>query len=391
MPAVTRAVVVASLTVSAVCLSLLLITSPLPSSRDALLLLPVLMVALTVAARWIAHAAFRQPIFHRRALLLGGGRAQEEVAALLVRAGGGTFRVLGRVDASTGAADERDDGEEYAYPLLGSPDALAEIIERLRLNAILVYGGWPIDGQLLATLSEARAQGVEIQFAEAIFEDLTGRVFVARVGGRWRVAMPIEPSSFRGLYPLAKRALDLVASTLGLCGLALLAPWIALAIRLDSPGPVLYSQLRVGHRGRFFRTYKFRSMRDAAEPEGAVWAEINDPRITRVGRFLRRSHIDELPQLWNVLRGEMSVVGPRPERPEFVARLSRECPFFRVRHIVRPGMAGWALVRQGYGASREDSLLKLQLDLYYIKNQSLWFDLVILLKTVFDAILMRGR
>jgi lipopolysaccharide/colanic/teichoic acid biosynthesis glycosyltransferase len=185
--------------------------------------------------------------------------------------------------------------------------------------------------------------------------------------------------------------MDITLASLGLLLLAFTTPFIALAIYLDSPGSIFYSQERVGKRGQVFRAYKFRSMVPDAEKDGVAWAEENDRRITRVGRLLRKTHVDEFPQFLNILRGQMSAVGPRPERPEFVAELAGEIPFFRVRHAVRPGMAGWALVKHGYGGTREDTLLKLQYDLYYIKHQSLWLDVVILLKTLVESFALRGR
>jgi len=190
---------------------------------------------------------------------------------------------------------------------------------------------------------------------------------------------------------LVKRAMDVVLAGLGLILLGLATPFIALAVYLDSPGPIFYTQARVGKGGRIFRAYKFRSMVPNAELGQAVWAERADSRVTRVGRILRKTHVDEFPQFVNILRGEMSAVGPRPERPEFVEELTREIPFYRVRHAVKPGMAGWGLVKQGYGASREDALLKLQYDLYYIKHQSLWLDIIILLKTIADTLTLGGR
>jgi exopolysaccharide biosynthesis polyprenyl glycosylphosphotransferase len=190
---------------------------------------------------------------------------------------------------------------------------------------------------------------------------------------------------------MIKRAMDIVLASLGMLFLAPFFPFIAAAIYLDSPGPIFYRQERVGKGGRIFRVYKFRSMVPDAEKGRAVWAKEDDPRVTRVGRILRRTHVDEFPQFLNILKGEMSAVGPRPERPEFVEELAKEIPFYRMRHAVKPGMAGWGLVKQGYGASKEDALLKLQYDLYYIKHQSLWLDIVILLKTIVDTLTLRGR
>jgi lipopolysaccharide/colanic/teichoic acid biosynthesis glycosyltransferase len=166
---------------------------------------------------------------------------------------------------------------------------------------------------------------------------------------------------------------------------------MALAVKLTSPGPVLYRQKRVGRYGVLFDCYKFRTMRADAEAEaGPIWAGDDDPRITPVGRFLRRARLDEIPQLWNVLRGDMGFVGPRPERPEFVEWLSREVPYYHLRHIVRPGLTGWAQVRYQYGASLEESKEKLRYDLYYIKNISLSLDLLIVLHTIKIVLLGRG-
>jgi len=170
-----------------------------------------------------------------------------------------------------------------------------------------------------------------------------------------------------------------------------LVPFIARAIKLSSPGPLLFRQERVGRRGEVFTLLKFRTMRQDAEAQtGAVWAHKNDPRVTRVGHFLRLTRLDEIPQLWNVLRGDMGFVGPRPERPEFVQWLADSIPYYQMRHIIRPGITGWAQVRYRYGASLEESKQKLQYDLYYIKHMSLGLDLFIMFETVKTILLRRG-
>jgi lipopolysaccharide/colanic/teichoic acid biosynthesis glycosyltransferase len=215
---------------------------------------------------------------------------------------------------------------------------------------------------------------------------------VEHVGGNWYVAMPLQPPSAGALWPAVKRLFDLLTAGLGALCLTLAFPFIALAIYLDSPGPIFYTQTRVGKGGKRFKVYKFRSMVPDAEKGGrAVWAKRHDDRVTRVGRIMRKMHVDEFPQFFNILKGEMSAVGPRPERPAFVEELAEEIPFYRVRHAVKPGMAGWGLVKQGYGASKEDAVIKLQYDLYYIKHQSLWLDIIILLKTVLDTVTFGGR
>jgi lipopolysaccharide/colanic/teichoic acid biosynthesis glycosyltransferase len=161
-----------------------------------------------------------------------------------------------------------------------------------------------------------------------------------------------------------------------------LFPLIALAIKLDSHGPVLFKQKRVGRNGRNFDIYKFRTMVRDAEKNGAQWAVEKDPRVTRIGRILRRTRLDEVPQLWNVLKGDMSLVGPRPERPEFVEELAKEIPYYEQRHLVPPGLTGWAQVRYRYGASKEDAVRKLQYELYYVRHLSIMFDIEILLRTI---------
>ena len=183
--------------------------------------------------------------------------------------------------------------------------------------------------------------------------------------------------------------------TLAAIGLVLAAPvmgLVALLVRLTSPGPALYHQQRVGQHNRLFTVHKFRSMRqDAEAATGAVWATSNDTRVTPVGRFLRKVRLDELPQLWNVLVGEMSFVGPRPERPEFVSQLTEQIPFYGLRHAVKPGVTGWAQVCYTYGASVEDALEKLQYDLFYIKNLSMALDVFVIVKTVQTVLLRRGQ
>jgi len=170
-----------------------------------------------------------------------------------------------------------------------------------------------------------------------------------------------------------------------------LFPFIVLAIRLDSKGPVFYTQTRMGKGGRLFKVVKFRTMdQDAEAASGPMWAGDNDPRVTRVGKFLRSSRLDEIPQLWCVLKGDMAFVGPRPERPEFIEMLSKEIPYYGVRHMVRPGITGWAQVKYKYGRSVDDSREKLQYDLFYIKNASIGLDLLIMFQTIKTVLLGRG-
>src|ERR1035441_7759532 len=189
---------------------------------------------------------------------------------------------------------------------------------------------------------------------------------------------------------ILRRLVSILVSFVGLLLCLPFIPFIMLAVRLSSPGPIFFRQTRVGLRGRLFSVIKFRTMRQDAEANGAVWATKNDSRVTPLGRFMRKTRIDEIPQLWNVLRGEMGFVGPRPERPEFVKWLTSEIPFYDLRHMIRPGITGWAQVRYQYGASLEETKQKLEYDLYYVKHLSLGLDLLIMFETVKTIILRRG-
>jgi sugar transferase (PEP-CTERM system associated) len=231
--------------------------------------------------------------------------------------------------------------------------------------------------------------GVRFDHLASVYAEYTGKIAVENLRPSWFVFS----EGFRKgrLLDIGKRSLDIGTSAIALVLVAPLMPLVALGIRLSSPGPVFYHQARVGLNGRIFTVHKFRSMRaDAESGTGAVWSRQGDPRVTAFGKFLRRTRLDEVPQLWNVLTGHMSMVGPRPERPEFVEELKGTIPFYGQRHVVRPGLTGWAQVRHSYGSTVEDSLQKLQFDLYYIKNLSIAFDLFIMLETVKTVLVRRG-
>jgi len=212
------------------------------------------------------------------------------------------------------------------------------------------------------------------------YEKISGKVPLSQIDEIWFLNNLKERE--RVIYEKIKRLSDILIGLIVGAITILIFPFIALAIKLDSPGPIFYKQVRAGRNGKNFSLIKFRSMEKEAEKNGAVWAEKNDPRITGIGKILRKSLIDELPQFINILKGEISSIGPRPERPEFIAQLEEEIPFYQNRHIVKPGLTGWAQVNFKYGNSKEDALEKLQYELYYIKNRSLFLDLKIILKTV---------
>jgi sugar transferase (PEP-CTERM system associated) len=238
-------------------------------------------------------------------------------------------------------------------------------------------------------LLEMKLDGVSFDHLASVYEEYTGKIAVENLRPSWLI---FSPGFKKGRFlRVAKRALDVGVAGAGLLLAAPVIVLVAIAVKWTSPGPALYRQERVGLRGRTFRVIKFRSMRqDAEKNTGAVWATKGDSRVTPIGAFLRRTRLDEVPQLWNVLKGDMSFVGPRPERPEFVASLTQDIPFYGQRHTVRPGLPGWAQFRSTYGASIEDALEKLQYDLFYIKNMSIALDLFIIANTVKTVVMRKG-
>jgi exopolysaccharide biosynthesis polyprenyl glycosylphosphotransferase len=377
------------------------LTPALPESRVALVSFPVLTILMLVLGRRLFTWVLPRPAYERQALIVGAGRAGTSVAEALVQNSQVGYRVVGFVDDDPSkvgtsvpiprppAAGEREPRE--ALPVLGDRQQVPDLIARYRVSTLILAITHDVDSDLLQTLMDCAEKGVEMIPMPVVYEQLTGRVPVEHVGEKWYVGIPVHPRATGTFWGLTKRTIDLALSTVGLICLAPFLPLIALAIVLDSPGPIFYLQDRVGKGGTLFRALKFRSMVPGAEHDGAKFAQEHDPRVTRVGRFLRATHLDEFPQFVNVLRGEMSIVGPRPERPEFVERLAGVIPIYRLRHMVKPGMGGWGLVRQGYAGSHEDALIRLQYDLYYIKHQSLWLDLLIILKTIMHAVTMKGR
>jgi sugar transferase (PEP-CTERM system associated) len=275
------------------------------------------------------------------------------------------------------------------FNVLGDIADIPAIIRQYRVDRVVVSladarGSLPMD-QLL----DMKMRGVTFDYLASVYERYTGKIAIENLRPSWL----IFSAGFRATPRLLslKRLLDIAIALIGLVITAPLMLLVALAVKLTSPGPALYHQKRVGERGRVFTVHKFRSMRvDAEASSGAVWSREGDTRTTSVGRFIRAARLDELPQLWNILRGDMSLVGPRPERPEFIEQLTELIPYYGQRHVVKPGLTGWAQVRYTYGSSVEDAMEKLQYDLFYIKNMSLALDLLIVLSTIKTVVSRRG-
>lgn len=269
----------------------------------------------------------------------------------------------------------------FGRPILGSSTELESLADRCRVSRVVVAMEDRRGALPTASLVRLRVQGIMIEDAHSAIAALTGRVWLSTIRPSWFV---FSDGFHRSrLTTLIKRTLDICFGVLGFVFSFPIMIAVAIAVKIESPGPILFRQERVGWKSKSFEVLKFRSMRvDAEARSGAQWATVNDPRVTRIGKYLRKFRLDELPQFWNVIRGEMSFVGPRPERPVFVDELRKHIPYYDERHSVRPGLTGWAQVQYPYGASVEDAYRKLEFDLFYLKNMSPFFDCAITLQTV---------
>jgi sugar transferase (PEP-CTERM system associated) len=331
----------------------------------------LIIVRLAVIAPFVKRA---EP---HRVLVLGTGPEATAVEALLTMASPSNFQLTGCYALAA--------VREAAVPptsIVRHDGTLQQIVRELRVDEIVVAVREQRGGVLpLDSLLECRLAGVQVTDLPHFFETMQGRIPIESLKASWL----IYGSGFRQspFHTVVKRFFDVaVAASLAIAMLPVIV-LTAFLIALEDGGAVIYRQERVGLRGRPFNLLKFRSMRQDAEKDGQPqWAAVGDPRVTPLGRFLRRSRIDELPQLWNVFRGEMSFVGPRPERSAFVAMLSEQVPFYAIRHSIKPGLTGWAQVRYSYGGNVEQSVCKLEYDLYYVKNHSLLLDFRILFETI---------
>lgn len=324
--------------------------------------------------------------FTQRVLIVGRGANASVIADALLNANGHNYDVLGFVenpsDEGTRWTDERK--------TKGQLEQLPELVVELDVHQVVVATQSPIGDSLFNALIHCQANGVPVAWMPDVYEKVLYRIPVEHVDAAWGLYALQDKPIFRRLQLASKRFLDLTIFVLSLPVFMVLLPLLALAIRLDSRGPVFYKQVRAGRGGKPFTIFKFRTMVTDAERNGAQWASQNDSRITRVGKFLRKTRLDELPQIINVLRGDMSFVGPRPERPEFIAELEEQIPYYSTRMMVKPGLTGWAQINYDYGNSIEDAVMKLQYDFYYVRHWSLWMDVYILFRTIAVVLQAKG-
>jgi sugar transferase (PEP-CTERM system associated) len=319
-----------------------------------------------------------------RILIIGTDASAQTVVRQVLEQHNFPYEIIGFIDE-----DPARIGESVVNPrVIGTPADIERLVTLHGIDRIFV-GLSDRRGRLpLRELLRAKLRGVRVEDVNTVYERLTGKLLLEDLRPSWL----IFSDGFRAsrLTRQSKRAFDIL---LALVGLVLAAPLMlltGLAVWLESGFPVLYRQERVGENGRVFTLYKFRSMQQDAERGTPLWADVEDQRVTRIGRLIRKIRFDELPQLWNVLRGDMSFVGPRPERPYFVAQLAAQIPFYEQRHAVKPGITGWAQVKYRYGASLDDALEKLRYDLYYVKHMSLPFDLTIFFDTIKVVLFAKG-
>ena len=328
--------------------------------------------------RWVYEWIIGLPMFRERVYVLGGGEQARTIVEILR-----TRRDVGMEVVERGGT-EASDGQQKSF----AADLRAFNAKKIPIDRVIVAMEDRRGSMPLRELLALRLRGVVIEDSRSVIERLSGKMPLAGLNPSSLIFT--EGFNVKQSLRVSQRLISIIVSSIGLAVCLPIVPFIILAMHFCSPGPIFFCQTRVGRKGRPFSIYKFRTMRVDAEANGAVWATKNDSRITALGRFMRKTRLDEIPQLWNVLRGDMAFVGPRPERPEFVQWLAKEIPYYDLRHMVRPGITGWAQVRYQYGASLEETKQKLEYDLYYIKYRSIGLDLLIIFETVKTIILRRG-
>ena len=340
--------------------------------RGVLALQVILATAGTLSWRYIFFQLLPVALRSRRLLIIGGGPAAQKIIDVL-REETLPFKIVGLLSEGPNAT---------GVPVLGRPQEVARLAREHQAEMVVLASKDHLSPGLTADLLDLKLKGVECLEMPLLYERLTRRIPAEHIHDEWLLAAGGFHLLSSQMTKRVKRLIDIIVGGFLLAVLSPLSLLIAVAIKLDSPGPVFYVQTRTGLGNSSFKLIKFRSMTVRAEPEGPQWATKNDERVTRLGRRLRAYRLDEIPQLINVLAGQMSLVGPRPERPEFVEQLEDLIPYYRLRHLVRPGLTGWAQINFGYASSPGEALPKLEYELYYVKNMSLFFDVKIILKTI---------
>ena len=324
--------------------------------------------------------------FTHRVLIVGSGERANIIADAMEQNSGLRYEIVGFVNDSSELSTE-----ELMDDAVGVADHLVALSQRMGVHEVIVAIDRSLDHSLFNILADCQANGIRVSWMPDLYEKLLRKIPVQHIDPAWALQAMQDKAVFSRFQLALKRLLDLVTVLAVTPTFMLLIPVIALAIKLDSPGPIFYRQTRSGRAGKPFSIYKFRTMATDAEKDGKPqWAMVNDTRITKVGMFLRKSRLDELPQIFNILKGEMSLVGPRPERPEFVEELEQQIPYYRTRLMVKPGLTGWAQVHYDYGNTVDDAVYKLQYDFYYVRYWSIWMDIYTMFQTFAVVFKLKG-
>jgi exopolysaccharide biosynthesis polyprenyl glycosylphosphotransferase len=369
-------------------LLLFFVSSPNTLPRRGVAGFLVAAALLTLLWRWIYIKVFTAPVFLRRVLIVGAGRAGANLSKIIKGIWPPPFYVVGLVD---------DDPKKIGtllneIPILGGSDQLLRLINQQSISDLIFAISGTMKPEMSKAILAAEEIGVVVTSMPIIYEELLGRVPINLLQDDWIFRSFLDDSHSSGSYEVIKRIMDFFFGFFGLIITIFLFPIISLCIVIDSGFPILFIQKRLGKSGKLFNLFKFRTMVQDAEKDGiARLAVINDERVTRVGRFLRKSRLDEFPQFFNLLRGDVSMVGPRAERPELVEKMQKKIPFYRARLFVKPGVTGWAQVNYRYASNMEETAIKLEYDLYYIKHRNILLDLTIIIRTITTVLRYIGQ
>ncbi len=382
-----RGIIIAGLIGTGLYMIVFFVSPPNSLNRVGVATFIIGSVILTLLWRLLFIRIFTAPLFMRRILIVGAGRQGSELCAILRKVNPPPFFLAGLIDDDPVKQGSLVDG----YPILGTGNQIDQIVREHAITDIVFAISNEINPELFRELLRIQETGVDLTTMPIVYEELLGRVPIFLLQSDWILRSFVEQRTVAEFYEGMKRILDLIGGLVGTLIFLVATPLVSLMILLETGWPVIFSQSRLGKNGRKYTIFKFRTMRKQKPDAPPRKIGSDDERITRVGRFLRRSHLDELPQFLNVLQGEMSLVGPRAEQSELVDLFQDQIPFYRARLLVKPGITGWAQVNYGYASTVEETAHKLEYDLYYIKHRNILLDLMILLRTFSTVVGLKGQ
>lgn len=343
---------------------------------------------LTLIWRMLYIRLFTAPNMMRRVMIIGAGKAGQTLVEVVSEQNPAPFNLIGLVDDDPQKLGTR----VHDFEILGNSLSLNELIRTYKISDLILAISGELNNSMFQSILSAQEAGINLSTMSEIYEELLTRVPIFLLEADWIIRSFVEKISSSSFYNMLKRGMDLLGGVIGTILMLIFLPFIAIAILIESGKPVFYKQERLGRGGTPYILYKFRTMKRDAEKDGEVMlTSKKDPRVTRVGRILRKMHLDEFPQFFNVLQGNMSLVGPRAERAELVAKFQKEIPFYRARLLVKPGITGWAQINQAYAETSEEMAIKLEYDLYYIQHRNIFMDIMIVLRTIGNSLGFKGR